>query len=113
MVPDVLITIGNHCPPPIPTAFANDVNFASEECVCGPHDCADVEVVLPVLNCDVERVPSCIEVGDDRRLRPVAITINNVATIAFCEQLRVPHRPIGPWLQMWSYADGSISGLRW
>ena len=63
-----------------------------QEGVGGPHHRADVEVVLPVLDRDVERVPAGVEVGDDRVEPPVAVAVDDVAPVAVREQLGVEVR---------------------
>ena len=46
------------------------------------HHRADVEVVAPVLDRDVERVPAAVEVGDDRLHPPVPVAVDDVAAVA-------------------------------
>ena len=67
-----------------------------EERVRGADDGADVEVVLPVLDRDVEVVPAGVEVGDDRLHRPVAVAVDDVAAVALGEQRRVVLLALGP-----------------
>jgi hypothetical protein len=62
-----------------------DVYRCSEERVCISHDGADVEVVFPVLDGDVEAVASCVEIGNDCVDRPVPVFVEHVATIAILE----------------------------
>ena len=61
------IAVGDHGPTAVPAASADDVHAADIEGVGRAHHRADVEVVLPVLDGDVQRVPGLIEIGDDRR----------------------------------------------
>ena len=63
-----------------------------EERVGVAHHRADVEVVLPVLDRDVEVVPAPVEVGHDRLAPPVAVAVDDVAPVAVGEQLRVVAR---------------------
>src|SRR5690606_15236528 len=49
----------------------------------------DVQVVAPVLDGDVERVPPGVEVGDDRLDPPVPVAVDDVAAVAPGQQLRV------------------------
>ena len=60
-----------------------------QERVGGPHHGADVEVVLPVLDRDVERVPARVQVGHDRGDPPVPVAVDDVAGVALGQQLRV------------------------
>ena len=69
VVPDVLVAVGDHRPAAVPPPPADDVHLGGQERVGVAHDRADVEVVLPVLDGDVERVPALVEVGDDRLAR--------------------------------------------
>ena len=89
VVDDVLVAVGDHRAAPVPAAVADDVDLAGEERVRGADDRADVEVVLPVLDRDVEVVPASVEVGDDRVHRPVAVAVDDVAAVAVGEQRRV------------------------
>jgi hypothetical protein len=82
VVPDVLVTIGHHCAPAIPPALADDMHLSCEEGVGGAHDTSNVEVVLPVLDCDVKPMTSVIEVSDDRSASPVPVPVDNIAPVA-------------------------------
>ena len=62
---------------------------------------ADVEVVLPVLDRDVERVAARVEVGDDRLVAPVAVAVDDVAAVAVREQLGVEARVAGHQRTSW------------
>src|SRR5262245_10837837 len=92
MVTDVLVSISDHRAPPVPPAFADDVDLAGEEGVRRSHNAADVEVVLPVLDGDMEVMPSRVQIGDDRVASPVAVAIDDVAMIAAGQEL-----VIQPW----------------
>src|SRR5205823_1669106 len=81
MVPHVLVGVGDHRTAPVPPASADDVHLGGEEGVGVAYDGADVEVVLEVLDRDVERVTSRVEVGDDRVVPPVPIAIDDVAPV--------------------------------
>ena len=89
VVPHVLVAVGDHRPAPVPPLAADDVHLAGEEGVGRADDRADVEVVLPVLDGDVEVVAPGVEVGHDRLDRPVAVAVDDVAAVALAEQLRV------------------------
>ena len=71
------------------------MHLRGEERVGGAHDRADVEVVLPVLDRDVELVPAGVEVGDDRVEPPVAVAVDDVAAVPSLEQLGVDARSSG------------------
>ena len=59
------------------------------EGVGGPDHRADVEVVLPVLDRDMEPVPGPVQVRDDRLEPPVPVAVRDIAAVAVPEQLRV------------------------
>lgn len=86
---DVLVSVGDHCAPSIPAAFADDVYLGCKERVGSSDDCADVEVVLPVFDRDVEGVASGVEISNDRLLGPVAIAVQDVTAVPVGEQLGV------------------------
>ncbi len=96
MVRQVLVAVGDHRAALVPAAAPDDVHGLCGEGVRGAHDRADVEVVLPVLDGDVERMPARVEVGDDRVHAPVPIAIDDVARVAVLEQLGVVARIVGP-----------------
>ena len=89
VVPDVLVAVGDHRAATVPAPVADDVHLRGQERVGGADDRADVEVVLPVLDRDVEVVPAEVEVGDDRLEPPVAVAVDHVAPVALGEQLLV------------------------
>ena len=71
---------------------------ADVEGVGGADDRADVEVVLPVLDGHVQRVPALVEIGDDGRHGPVAVAVDHVAGVAPREQVRVQAGVVRPRL---------------
>ena len=83
----MLVAVGDHRAATVPAAVADDVHLGGQERVGRAHDRADVEVVLPVLDRDVEVVPAGVEVGDDRLHAPVAVAVDDVAPVALGEQL--------------------------
>src|SRR6476661_190611 len=86
----VLVAVGHHRPAAVPPALADDVEGLGVEGVRRADDRADVEVVAPVLDRDVEVVPVGVEVGHDRVVPPVAVGVDDVAPVAVAQQLRVP-----------------------
>src|SRR5690606_29582316 len=50
----------------------------------------------PVLDRDVERMPSRVEIVHDRLEAPVAVAVDDVAGIAALEQLGIVARVVGP-----------------
>src|SRR5439155_7724977 len=89
----------------IPSAVAHDVHLSREERIGVADDGADVEVVLPVLDRDVERMTARIEVGDDRLPSPVAVTVDDVTPVALAQQGRIEVIALGPRLRMRPGAD--------
>ena len=81
VVADVLVTVGDHRAAAVPLPVADDVHLGGEEGVRSPDDRADVQVVLPVLDRDVERVPPPVQVRDDRLERPVAVLVDHVPPV--------------------------------
>jgi hypothetical protein len=55
------------------------------EGIRGPDDRTDVEIMLPVLDSDMERRTTFVEIGDDLRYLPISIAINDISTIAVFE----------------------------
>src|SRR5699024_1544977 len=112
---DVLVLVRDHRPAAVPAAFADDVHGCGVEGVGGAHDRTDVEVVLPVLDSDMEVVPRCIEVSNDRVVLPISILIDDIAPIALGQQLGIEvlfHRPgAGPRTDpyLWFSAFGHLS----
>jgi len=86
---EVLVALGHHRSTSVPAAAAHDVNGGGEEGVGAAYDGADVGVAGPVLDGDMKRVPSGIEVLDDGLDSPVAETIDYVAAISFGQELGI------------------------
>ena len=93
---DVLVAIGDHRTPAVPAAPPDDVHGVGEERVGAAHDGADVHVVLPVLDRDVERMTPLVEIGDDRVHAPVPVAVDHVAGVAVREQLGVEDLAVRP-----------------
>jgi hypothetical protein len=72
------------------------VHRRREEGVGVAHDRADVQVVAPVLDGDVERVPAGVEVGDDGVHPPVAVAVHHIAPVAQRQELGVETGIVGP-----------------
>jgi len=66
VMPNVLVTVGDHCTASIPALTADDVDFLGHERIGGSNDGADIEIVLEVLDGDVKWVTLRVEVIDDR-----------------------------------------------
>ncbi len=100
VVHHVQIPIRDHGAAAVPPAFADYVDAGSEKGVRVANDRSDVEIVLPVLDGYVERVPPQIKVGDDRFSRPVAVPIDHIAAIALRQEVGIQARIVGPWLRI-------------
>ena len=102
VVMNVLVPVGDHRSSPVPAATPNDVDGRRQERIrCANHR-ADVEVVLPVLDRDVERMPARVKVGDDRVVPPVPVVVGDVASVTLAQQIagrsegrRAGHRSTG------------------
>ena len=105
MVADVLVPIGDHRSPAVPSTASDDVHLGGQERVGGADDGADVEVVLPVLDGDVEGMSSGVEIVPDRLDRPVPIPVDHVASIAVGQQGEVEAGIVGPRERVRSDAD--------
>src|SRR5690606_31670555 len=76
----------------------DDVHPRRGEGVRAAHHRADVEVMAPVLDRDVEGVATRVELGDDRLDGPVAEAVLDVAPVAVLEQLGVVALVVRPRL---------------
>jgi hypothetical protein len=111
MVVDVLVTVCRHRAASIPSTLANNVDSGCQESICIAHDCADIEVVLPILDCHMEAVAPIVEVVNNRVDAPVPVPIGNIAVVAVGEQVGVEVQVNRPRLGMWSdAARSSASG---
>ena len=90
VVHDGHVAVGDHGAAAVPAAAAYDVHGGRVECVGVAYHGADVEVVLPVFDGDVEWVAARIEVGDDRVVCPVPVLVEDVAAVAVSEEFGVP-----------------------
>ena len=99
MVHQVLVPIRHHCPTPIPPPAADDVHGIDGEGVGGTHDGANIGIVFKVLDSDVQAMPALIDVLFDRFPAPVAVGIDDVATVAFSQQLWVVFLGLWPLRQ--------------
>ena len=95
------ISVGDHGPAPVPAAPSDDVHRRHIEGVGGTHDRADIEVVLPVLDRNLQRQPAGIQVGHDRFDAPVAVAVGHIAVISLGQEFRIKTRIIGPGFRMW------------
>src|SRR5690606_10739241 len=75
-------------------------------------DRADVEVVAPVLDGHVERVPPGVQVGDDGLDLPVAVAVDDVATVTAGQQLRVEAGVVRPRVGVRPDADRRVGPRR-
>jgi hypothetical protein len=102
---DIDVAIRHHRAPTVPPAIADDVHGGSLERVRVSHYRADVHVVLPVLDGDMERPTMRFEIRHDRVVAPVAVAVDDVAPIARRQQCRIEAGVRRPWLRMRPYAD--------
>ena len=109
MVAFVLIPVSDHRTAAVPSPLTDDVHFGGEEGVRGTDDGSDVEVVLPVLDGNVERVTSRVEVSDDRVAPPVAIPVDDVARVTLGQQVGVVAGVVWPRLRVGPDADRSMT----
>lgn len=70
-------------------ALSNDVDATGVECVSGTDDGADIKVMFPVLNSDMQSGAREGEVLADCFDGPVAVLVYDVACVTVGEQLRI------------------------
>ena len=61
-----------------------------------PHDRADVAVVFPVLDRNVERVSFGVELGNDCVATPIAEAVLDVSAVSGSQEIRVEPGVVGP-----------------
>ena len=89
MVLQVLVAVSDHGPAAIPAAATHDMHGVDGEGIRSAHHGSDVGIVLEVLDGDMQGMPALIDVPFDRFPAPVAVGIDDVATIPFREQLGI------------------------
>ncbi len=109
VVVHVLIPVGHHRPPPVPSALADDVDRGGQERVGVADHRADVEVVLPVLDRDVERMTAGVEIGHDGLTGPVSVSVDNVAPVPVAQQLGIEAGVVRPGVRMGPDADFALA----
>lgn len=107
----VLVAIGHHRTAPVPSPAPDDVYLGGKEGVRVADDRADVEIVLPVLDADVERVAALVEVGHHGVPSPVAVAVDDVAPVTVSQEVVVEAGVVRPWLGMRSDPDVHVSIL--
>src|SRR5699024_11454236 len=90
VVVQMLIAVRHHRPAAVPPATAHDVHGGRIERVRRADDGADVEIVLPVLDRDVETVATRVEVRHDRIHGPVPVPVDHVAAVPLGPQPGTP-----------------------
>ncbi len=104
---DVLVDVGHHGPAPIPAPLSHYVYLRGQESIGRPNHGADVAVVVPVLDGDVEWMSAGVEVGHDGLHPPVAVTVDHVTAVAATEQFLVEVVSGGPGFGVGTDADGT------
>ena len=92
VVGESLIAIGEHGAAAVPSAPADDVHGVDRDGVRGADHRADIGVVAEVLDRDVQRMPTEVDVGDDRLASPIPIGVNDIAGVAVREEFGVEAR---------------------
>jgi len=99
---DVLVAVRDHGAAFVPPLLADDVNPRREEGVGVTHDCANVQIVLPVLDSYVEFVALGVEIRDDCLDAPVPVAVDDIAPVAIAQQLGIKARIVWPRLGVWA-----------
>ena len=105
MVHHVLISVSDHGTASIPPFAAHDVHGLGEKGVRAAHCRPDVQVVRPVLNRDVERVPARVEIGHDCIASPVSVSVDHVAAVAVLQQVGIEPSVFRPRQWVWTNTD--------
>jgi hypothetical protein len=105
------VSVSDHRPSTIPTSLADNVHTFGVERVSCPNHGSDIQIVLPILDCDMERMTTHVEISDNRLVRPIAIAIADIATITMFEQFAIKSNVFGPRQGVRTYADLSIFTL--
>ncbi|MNT65354.1 hypothetical protein D3C72_2033290 [compost metagenome] len=85
MLLNMKIPVSHHCPSSIPVTLTYNVHRCHIKRIGIPDNGADVHVVLPVFNRDMQIDPIFIKIALYSLDRPVAIFIFNITTIAILE----------------------------
>lgn len=102
------VLVGHHRSSAIPSLLADDVHTFGIESVRGSNDGADIQIVLPVLDRNMKRVAASVEVSNDRFVRPIPITIADIAAITVFEEFGVESPIVWPWQGMRTNPDLAI-----
>ena len=115
MVMDVLVAVGHHRTPTVPTLTPDYVDLLREEGISGADYGSDVEVVFEVLDRHMERMTLGVEIVDDRFELPIAIKIDHVAVVADAQQVGIEPWIVGkrtlPWSDTRSCSTVEIGGV--
>jgi hypothetical protein len=107
MVRNVEVAVGDHGASPVPAATADDVYATNVERVGRTHHRANVEVVFPVLDRNLQDMAPGLKIGNDGTDGPVAIAIENIAPVTLFEELGVKPWVVRPGLRIRSYTRRS------
>ena len=88
MVAHVLIAVGDHGSSPVPALYSPTMWTSATRNAFQSARSTQVEILFPVLNGKVDRMPTSIEVRADRVHRPVAVLVTDIATVT-CASTRV------------------------
>jgi hypothetical protein len=111
VITQVLVAVGDHCAPAVPAPPTDDVHLAGEKRVRRTDNRADIEIVLPVFDGDVEVVSTGVLVRHDRLVPPVAVPVDDVAYVAMRHQLRVVPGILRPGLRQGANTDRQLVDL--
>ena len=98
MMQQVLVTICHHRPATIPTFSPHNMDGLHQKSIRGAYDGSDIRIVLEVLNRDMQRVPTLVQIRDDCLHGPVAVRVHDVATVALAEKRLIELFPHRAWL---------------
>ena len=81
----MLVTVGDHRTASVPFPITNNVHRCCQESVGISDNCADVQIMLPVFNGDVERMASPVQVFDNSFATPIPVLVYNISAVPIAQ----------------------------
>tara|TARA_B100000073_G_scaffold104795_1_gene83999 strand:+ start:4073 stop:4525 length:453 start_codon:yes stop_codon:yes gene_type:complete len=77
----MLVTVGDHRTASVPFPVTNNVHCCCQERVGISDNCADVQIMLPVFDGDMEGMASPVQVFDNSFATPIPVLVYNVSAV--------------------------------